>query len=92
LAAGKLDRMSGSFTSIAKQLGRRGGVQRARRLPPQRRAEIARLGALARLESLRLARAIRTNFDYVAAVRQLAPPTPVESTSAHVGRLPRIHG
>jgi hypothetical protein len=73
-------------------LGRRGGISRARRLSGPRRAEIARAGASARGDSLRLTRAIRTNFDYVTAIRELHPPRPVRSESTCRGKLPGIYG
>ena len=77
---------------IARRLGRRGGLSRARRLSSQRRAEIARMGAKARRDSLRLAEAIRNNFDYVSAVHQLHPPADVRSESVFSGPLPGIYG
>ena len=77
---------------MAKALGRRGGLSRARRLSSRRLADIARAGARARGESLRLARAIRTNFDYVKAIRELHPPPPVRSESRCGGKLPGIYG
>jgi hypothetical protein len=73
-------------------LGSRGGLSRARRLSSERRADIARAGASARGESLRLARAILTNFDYVNAVRELTPPGPIRSESACRRKLPGIYG
>jgi hypothetical protein len=77
---------------MARALGRRGGLSRARRLSSRRLAEIARTGATARGESLRLARAILTNFDYVNAIRELHPPRPVRSETRCGGRLPGIYG
>jgi len=68
-----------SYSTIAKRLGRRGGLERARRLSSKRRAEIARLGATARADSLRMAARIRHNFDYVRAMRELHPDPPVVS-------------
>lgn len=80
-----------TISEIARTLGRRGGLSRARRLSSRRRAEIARMGARARGESLRLAEAIRNNFDYVAAIHQLRPPRDVRSESVFSGPLPGIH-
>lgn len=79
-------------SDMARALGSRGGFSRARRLSSDRRADIARVGARARADSLRLTRAIVTNFDYVNAVRELHPPTPVRSASMCGGRLPGIYG
>ena len=80
-----------NISEIAKKLGQRGGLERARRLSSRRRKEIANLGAGARIESLRLAKAIQNNFDYVAAVHQLHPPLPVVSQPAPNGRLAGIY-
>jgi hypothetical protein len=77
---------------MARALGSRGGLSRARRLSSERRADIAREGASARGESLRLARAILTNFDYVQAIRELHPPRPVRSEAKCGGKLPGIYG
>jgi hypothetical protein len=80
------------ISEMARALGSRGGLSRARRLSSERRADIARAGATARGESLRLARAILTNFDYVNAIRELHPPRPVRSESTCRGKLPGIYG
>ena len=80
------------ISEMARALGSRGGLSRARRLSSERRADIAREGASARGESLRLARAILTNFDYVQAIRQLHPTRPVSSESTCRGKLPGIYG
>ena len=80
------------MSDMARALGRRGGLSRARRVSKDRRAEIARAGARARAESLRLTRAIVTNFHYVNAIRDLHPHRPVRSESTFGGRLPGIYG
>ncbi len=80
------------ISEMARALGRRGGLSRARRLSSQRLADIARAGATARGESLRLARTIRANFDYVRAIRELHPPRPVRSDTRCGGKLPGIYG
>jgi hypothetical protein len=80
------------ISEMARALGSRGGFSRARRLSRERRADIAREGASARGESLRLARAILTNFDYVNAIRELHPLKPVRSESTCRGKLPGIYG
>jgi hypothetical protein len=79
------------IAEIAKALGRRGGLSRARRLSKQRLEDIARTGATARGESLRLARAIRTNFEYVRAMHELHPPAVVRSETNCRRRLPGIY-
>jgi hypothetical protein len=80
------------MAEMARALGSRGGFSRARRLSGRRRADIARAGARAREESLRLARAIRTNFEFVNAIRELHPPGTVRSETRCRGRLPGIYG
>jgi len=77
---------------MAALLGRRGGLSRARRLSKRRLAEIARMGATARAESLRLAEAIGNNFDYVRAMDRLKPPTQVRPASTCTGPLPGLYG
>ena len=83
--------VSATLSETARRLGRRGGLARARRLSSDRRAQIAKLGAIARIDSLRLAKAIRLNFSYVMAMRELHPPPAVRSTSTFRGRLPGIY-
>jgi len=80
-----------TLSEIAKELGRRGGLKRARSLSGQRRREIARLGAAARQESLRLARSMQINFEYVMAMQQLNPRKAAASRSSCAGRLPGIY-
>lgn len=57
---------------IAKVLGQRGGRARAKRLSAEDKMKIAALGGQARAESFLLKRRIARNFDYVAALRELA--------------------
>jgi hypothetical protein len=80
------------ISEMARALGSRGGLSRARRLSSERLADIARAGATARGESLRLARAILANFDYANAIRELHPPRPVRSESRCGRKLPGIYG
>ena len=72
----------------ARKLGRLGGLARKKSLQPERLREIALQGAIARVESFRLARMIETNFRYVAAIRELRPPRKVLSRSTCIGPLP----
>jgi hypothetical protein len=77
---------------MARALGRRGGLARARRLTPEERRRIAALGGKARAESLRAARRIADNFRYEAAVRALrgnAPP--IRRLKSFAGPLPGIY-
>lgn len=77
---------------MAKALGRRGGLARARRLSTERRAEIASLGGEARARSLEAARRIAENFRYAAAAQELRGGTPiVEREGTFGGTLPGIY-
>lgn len=80
------------LSEIARTLGSRGGRRRAQRLSARRLAEIARMGARARRESLRLAEAIRSNFDYVKAIDRLHPPKQVRSEPTCRGTIPGLYG
>jgi hypothetical protein len=57
--------------TMARALGRRGGLSRACRLSADDRRRIAALGGQARSQSLTVARRIADNFRYLAAVRDL---------------------
>jgi hypothetical protein len=80
------------ISEMARALGRRGGLSRARRLSQGRLAEIARMGATARGESLRVAEAIRNNFDYVRAIERLHAPRQVRSELTCSRKLPGFYG
>lgn len=81
-----------NVSEIAAALGKRGGRARAARLSADRRREIAEKGARARAASLEAARRIASNFEYLAAVRDLAGPAPsVRSVSTCRGPLPGIY-
>jgi hypothetical protein len=84
--------MDEALSKMARALGRRGGLARARRLPGTRRAEIARQGGQARAESRRAAEAIRRNFDYLDAIDRLRPAPPVRPKHTATRRLPGIYG
>jgi hypothetical protein len=65
------------MTSIARALGRRGGLARARTLSPKRRKEIASQGGRSKALSRHASRRIRENFEYlkrVNALRKAASP------------------
>jgi hypothetical protein len=61
---------------MAKVLGRRGGLARARRLSLERRRQIASLGGRARRASLLVARRILDNLRYANAVLELGGEPP----------------
>ena len=77
---------------IARQLGRRGGESRARRLSAERKREIASLGGASRARSLQAARRIADNFRYAAATAALrGSPAAVKRVKRFTGRLPGIY-
>ena len=78
-------------TVLARVLGRRGGLARARRLTPAERARIGSLGGHARRESLQAARRIAANFQYLAAVHELRPVPEVKRLRNCAARLPGLY-
>jgi hypothetical protein len=72
--------------AVARTLGRRGGLARARRLSPAERQRIASLGGHARRRSLEIATRIAETLDYAAAARDLRRRSP------RVRRLRRFRG
>ena len=79
------------YSKIAKELGRRGGLKRAKKLSKDRKKEIAKLGARARTESLQLAKRIQSNFAHLAFINALNPPPKVKSVSTCNEKLPGIY-
>ena len=78
---------------IARILGRRGGLARARRLSAIDKRRIASMGAQARLRSLEAERRIAANFRYAEAVQTLGGGRPpLKRVRGFGGRLPGIHG
>jgi hypothetical protein len=78
-------------SALARALGQRGGLSRARRLPAVDKARIASMGGHARRESLRIARRIADNFHYLAAVDELRPLPAVRRLRTCRARLPGIY-
>lgn len=77
---------------MARRLGKRGGIARARRLSAERRREIASLGGKARRHSLLAAKRIAANFRYLTAVSALqGGPPEVTRMKTFCGRLPGIY-
>jgi hypothetical protein len=64
-----------SIGSIARALGRRGGLARARKLSPERRMEIASQGGRSKALSRHASRRIRENFEYLKRVDALRKAT-----------------
>lgn len=63
-----------NYQDIAKILGRRGGLKRAQNLSSNEKIRIARMGAKARVASLKAATRVEINFKYLEAIWQLNPP------------------
>jgi hypothetical protein len=79
------------ISQIACQLGRRGGLARARRLSGPAKRRIAAAGGKARALSFAVARRLQKNFQYVRAVRSLRTPAPIVSLKTCVYRLPGVY-
>lgn len=78
-----------SIRSIAKALGKRGGLARAKRLSAAQKKAIASHGGRARAKSLLATRRVRENFEYLNAVIALqGKPKPIKSVSTYNGPLP----
>ena len=75
---------------MARALGRRGGMARARNLPADQRRRIAALGGAARRRSLEAARRVSANFVYAAIVRELRPAPRIERMKSFSGPLPNL--
>ena len=75
---------------MARAMGRRGGLARARRLSVERRRQIASLGGQARrTRSLLLARRIADNLLYAAAIEELrGGPREIRRVRTFTGPLP----
>jgi hypothetical protein len=78
-------------SELAAALGQMGGRARASRLSPERKREIAALGAAARMRSLEAARRIAENFSYAAAVEELRGVPPVRRMATCRTRLPGVY-
>ena len=79
-------------TKLARLLGRRGGLARARRLSPESRRRIASQGAHARKQSIEAAARILDNFAYADLVEVLQGGGPaVTRVSRPGGRLPGLY-
>ena len=77
---------------IARLLGRRGGLVRARRLSADDRRRIASLGGQARRRSFEGARRIADNFRYAASIDELqARPQKVTRLKTFAGPLPGVY-
>jgi hypothetical protein len=77
---------------MARRLGQRGGIARARRLSAERRREIASQGGEARRRSILAAQRIAANFRYLTAVLALqGGPPEVTRMKTFRGRLPGIY-
>ena len=78
-------------SAFARALGRRGGLSRARRLTAADKSRIASMGGHARRESLKAARRIADNFQYLTVIRELRPAPPVKRLRTCRTQLPGIY-
>jgi hypothetical protein len=77
---------------LARRLGRRGGLARARGLRPEERRRIAALGGESRRRSLEAARRVAANFRYADAIVELQGGRPaVKRMRSCRGPLPGIY-
>ncbi len=81
-----------TITHFAKALGRRGGLERARRLSAEKKKEIASLGGRTRSESNATIKKIEENFRYLETIRQMTPLPKVRSSRSTRKKLPGIYG
>ena len=78
--------------AMARELGRRGGRARARRLSAAERTRIASLGGTARSQSLEAVRRIVDTLRYAAAADELrGRPITVRRLRTFAGRLPGLY-
>ncbi len=75
-------------SQLAKKLGRRGGMARAKKLSAERRREIASRGGLSKALSAKAEQRIHKNFKYLAAVKSLRKLPKPKSSSRVYGTLP----
>lgn len=91
MLSGKYNRRV-SRREMARELGRRGGQARARRLTAAERSRVASLGGTARRQSLDAARRLADNFAYAAAVGELRRrDSAVMRVTTFRGRLPGLY-
>lgn len=80
-----------SLRKLAKILGSRGGLARARRLSSEQRKRIASQGGRTKYLSLRAGQRVERNFYYLRAVRTLRKPPRVKVVSRVLQPLPGIY-
>ena len=80
------------ISTIAKQLGRKGGLARSKSLSPEEKKRIATRAAQSRWLSVKAMDRISRNLDYAEAVRLLRKPPKVISVSQVNHKLPGIYG
>ncbi|MCL4810369.1 MAG: hypothetical protein KJ062_21620 [Thermoanaerobaculia bacterium] len=79
-------------SAMAREMGRRGGRARAKRLSSERRRQIASLGGRARQRSLLATRRLAENLLYAAAALELRGETRnVLRMKTFTGRLPGLY-
>lgn len=77
-------------SSLARELGRLGGVMRARRLTSQQRSRIAALGGQAKHASRLAEQRIAENMSYLQAVLELRPAPSVKRRRTCAHPLPDV--
>ncbi len=80
-----------NITQIAKALGRKGGLARARKLSAEQRKKIASKGGMVKALSAKANDRIESNFRFVETLKVLRPSPKVKSVSKIKGPLPNIY-
>jgi general stress protein YciG len=79
-----------NIKDIAKELGRRGGKARAKKLSPARRKEIASKGGRSKSFSRKAIQRIEDNFRYLEIIHGLRKPPKVKRVSRVNHPLPDL--
>ncbi len=80
-----------NIRQIAKKMGRKGGLARAKSLSAEQRKQIASLGGRVRAISNKAVQRIEDNFIYLETLRELRKVPSVKSVSQVRHRLPGIY-
>lgn len=76
---------------IAKALGRKGGLARAKKLSAEQRRKIASKGGMVKALSAKANDRIESNFRFAESLKILRPPPKVKSVSQIKGPLPTLY-
>lgn len=80
-----------NLRKIAKKMGRKGGLARAKRLSAEQRIKIASLGGQVKALSAKAEQRIEKNYIYVKIVKELQKPPKPKSISRISHSLPGIY-